>query len=229
MTGEELKVARERRGWTQQQAAKRLGVTQAYFSMMERGRRVLPTRLARRAAEVLHASPVTLPLRVETLEEAFDSDKVRTQLAALGYPGFAHLSGKVKRNPAEVLAGALKESDLDTRVREGLPWLAAKYADMDWDWLVQNAKLNDLQNRLGFVATLAKQVAEKYNDEQRARRLSEYAGVLDRARLVKEDTFCHESMTQAERSWLRTNRPAEAKHWNLLTDIQLQYLTHAEL
>ena len=229
MTGEELRQAREGRRWTQQQAAKRLGVTQAYLSMLERGRRALPARLARRAAEVLQASPVTLPLRLEALGEPFDSDKVRTQLAALGYPGFAHLEGRVRHNPAELLAGALKQDDLDTRVREGLPWVAAKYADMDWDWLVQNAKLNDLQNRLGFVTTLAKQVAEKYNDEQRARRLSEYAGVLDRARLVKEDTLCHESMTQAERNWLRTNRPDEAKHWNLLTDIQLQYLTHAEL
>ena len=229
MTGEELRQAREGRRWTQQQAAKRLGVTQAYLSMLERGRRALPARLARRAAEVLQASPVTLPLRLEALGELFDSDKVRTQLAALGYPGFAHLEGRVRHNPAELLAGALKQDDLDTRVREGLPWVAAKYADMDWDWLVQNAKLNDLQNRLGFVTTLAKQVAEKYNDEQRARRLSEYAGVLDRARLVKEDTLCHESMTQAERNWLRTNRPDEAKHWNLLTDIQLQYLTHAEL
>ncbi len=100
---------------------------------------------------------------------------------------------------------------------------------MDWDWLVQNAKLNDLQNRLGFVATMAKQVAEKHEDGARARRLQEYAGVLDRARLVKEDTLCHESITQVERNWLRVNRPEEAKHWNLLTDMREQNLTHAEL
>ena len=229
MTGEELRQAREGRGWTQQQAAKRLGVTQAYLSMMERGRRALPARLARQAARLLDASPVTLPLRLEALNEPFDSDKVRTQLAALGYPGFAHLEGRVRHNPAELLAGALKQNDLDMRVLEGLPWLTAKYADMDWDWLVQNAKLNDLQNRLGFVTTMAKQVAKKCEDAARVRRLSEYAEVLDRARLVKEDTLCHDSITQVEKSWLRVNRPEEAKHWNLLTDMRLESLAHAEL
>lgn len=229
MTGEELREARRGRGWTQQQAARRLGVTQAYLSMMERGRRSLPVRLARRAAEVLQASPVTLPLRAEALQEAFDSDKVCKQLAALGYPGFAYMGGKAKQNPAEVLAGALLQPDLDVRVTEGLPWLAAKYADMDWDWLVQNAKLNNLQNRLGFVTSMAKQVAEKHEDAARARKLSEYAGVLDRARLANEDTLCRSSMTQVERNWLRENRPEEAKHWNLLTDMQVGNLSHAEL
>src|SRR2546430_13866780 len=53
MTGEELRDARERKSLTQQQVAERLGVTQAYFSMLENGRRVLPARLARRAVTVL--------------------------------------------------------------------------------------------------------------------------------------------------------------------------------
>jgi transcriptional regulator with XRE-family HTH domain len=229
MTGEELKEARERKGFTQQQAARRLGVTQAYFSMMESGRRVLPTRLARRAVAVLGASPAALPLRVESLVESFDSDAVRKELAALGYPGFAYLGGKARHNPAEVLANALKEADLDSRVVEGLPWLAARYADMDWDWLVQRAKLSDLQNRLGFVTTMAVQLAANAADTVRARKLEEYAAVLDRSRLVKEDTLCHDGMTQAERNWLRTNRPDEAKHWNLLTDMKAENLTHGQL
>ena len=229
MTGEELRDARERKSLTQQQVAERLGVTQAYFSMLENGRRVLPARLARRAVTVLEASPVVLPLRLESLEEPFDSDKVRNELAALGYPGFAYLGGKARRNPAEVLANALKESNLDSRVVEGLPWLAARYADMDWDWLVQRAKLADLQNRLGFVTTMAVQLAANSADAGRKRKLEEYAGVLDRSRLVKEDTLCHDGMTQAERNWLRTNRPEEAKHWNLLTDMKAANLAHGQL
>lgn len=124
---------------------------------------------------------------------------------------------------------ALNESDLDSRVAEGLPWLVLRYADMDWDWLVQNAKLFDRQNRLGFVTTLALQLAAKSSEPHRSRKLKEYAGVLDRSRLVREDTFCRDSLTEAERKWLRLNRPSEAKHWNLLTDMKAENLPHAAL
>src|SRR5258707_1343275 len=63
-------------------------------------------------------------------------------------------------------------------------------------------------------------------DTSRQRKLSEYAGVLERSRLVREDTLCHESLTAAERKWLRENRPAEARHWNLLTDMRVENLVH---
>ena len=39
MTGEALKTGREHASLTQQEAASRLGLTQAYLSMLERGRR----------------------------------------------------------------------------------------------------------------------------------------------------------------------------------------------
>src|SRR5271156_1793422 len=233
MNGRELKEARLGAGWTQQQAAGKLGVTQAYLSMAERGYRVLPSSLARKAVEVLDAPPTALPLREEGVVALSDSDQLRAELAALGYPGFAHVRGshgraaRVRRNPAEVLLNALTQADVDTRVVEGLPWLAYTYADLNWDWAVQNAKLHDLQNRLGFVTTVACQlgasqgvapgVGGQPSDVQRFRRLKEYAAVLERSRLAKEDTLCHDSLTEAERKWLRVNRPAEASHWNLLT------------
>lgn len=229
MNGQELREARLQKDWTQQQAAERLGVTQAYLSMLEHGRRVLPHSLARRAVEVLHAPPTTLPLSDARLSTLHGSEKLRSELAGLGYPGFAHLRVRARRNPAEILLTALNESDLDTRVAEGLPWVALRYADMDWDWLVQNAKLFDRQNRLGFVTTLAFQLASKSREPHRSRRLKEYVGVLDRSRLVREDTFCHDSLTETERKWLRLNRPPEAKHWNLLTDMKAENLPHAAL
>jgi len=231
MHGQDLKEARLRRGWTQRQAAERLGVTQAYLSMAEHGRRALPSTLVRKAVELLHASPTALPVGEYTVALASNSDKLRSQLAALGYPGFAHVSGRVRRNPAEVLLNALNSSDLDTRVVEALPWLAFTYPDLDWDWAVQHAKLHDLQNRLGFVTTLASRLgaspsAGQPTDEPRSRRLKEYVAVLDRSRLAKEDTLCHDSLTEAERKWLRVNRSAEAVHWNLLTDMKAENLPH---
>jgi len=139
------------------------------------------------------------------------------------------LRAKARRNPAEVLLTALNEANLDNRVTEGLPWLALAYADMDWHREVQNAKLLDRQNRLGFVVTMASQLASESGDPQRSGRLREYMGVLERSRLVKEDTLCHDSLTEAERKWFRSSRSAEAAHWNLLTDMKAGNLPHATL
>jgi hypothetical protein len=191
----------------------------------------LPSVLVRKAVEILQASPTALPLREDSVGAPNDSDKLRSELAGLGYPGFAHVRGRVRRNPAEVLLNALNKAELDTRVVEGLPWLAFTYADLDWDWAVRNAKLHDLQNRLGFVATLASRLgaspsSSQSTDEPRSRRLKEYAAVLDRSRLAKEDTLCHDSLTEAERKYLRANRPAEAAHWNLLSDMKAENLPH---
>ncbi len=229
MTGQDLREARRKKGWTQEETAEKLGVTQAYLSMLESGRRAMPYTLARRAAETLDAPPTALPLRASAADSPVESEKLSLQLTALGYPGFAHLRARTRRNPAEVLLTALNAADLDSRVTEGLPWLALAYPEMDWDWMVQNAKLLDRQNRLGFVVTLASQLASKSADSRGAGKLREYVGVLERSRLVKEDTLCQDSLTEAERKWLRSNRPAEAAHWNLLTDMKAENLPHAAL
>ena len=229
MTGRDLRDARRKKGWTQEETAEKLGVTQAYLSMLESGRRSMPSTLARLAVETLHAPPTALPLHTQAVETPPGSEKLSLQLAALGYPGFAHLRAKARRNPAEVLLTALHAANLDNRVTEGLPWLALAYADMDWDWVVPNAKLLDRQNRLGFVVTLASQLASKSTDPHRSARLKEYAAVLERSRLAKEDTLCHDSLTEAERKWLRAHRPATAAHWNLLTDMKAENLPHATL
>jgi hypothetical protein len=34
-------------------------------------------------------------------------------------------------------------------------------------------------------------------------------------------------MTNAERRWLQQNRPEQARHWNLLTDLELDNLPYA--
>jgi transcriptional regulator with XRE-family HTH domain len=229
MTGQDLREARKKKGWTQEETAEKLEVTQAYLSMLESGRRSMPSDLARLAVETLQAPPTALPVHAKTFETPVGSEKLSLQLAALGYPGFAHLRARARRNPAEVLLTALHAANLDTRVTEGLPWLALAYADMDWDWVVRNSKLLDRQNRLGFVVTLASQLASKSADSHRSGRLREYAAVLERSRLVKEDTLCHDALTEAERKWLRSNRPAEAAHWNLLTDMKAENLPHATL
>jgi transcriptional regulator with XRE-family HTH domain len=228
MDGSELREARLERGWTQLETAERLGVTQAYLSMLERGKRVLPRGLTRKVVEVLHAAPTALPFRDLEVVAASGGERLPYELAALGYPEFEHLRGGVRRNPAEVLFHALNQAELDARVAEGLPWVAMTYAEMKWDWLVQNAKLYDRQNRVGFVVTLAQQVAERAEKMAESRRLEEYVSVLERSRLVREDTLGHEKLTEAEKKWLRANRSEEAKHWNLLTDMRVENLPYAK-
>lgn len=228
MDGKALRDARQTRNWTQNRAARALGVTQAYLSMLETGSRVVSKHVVRKALKVFDLPATALPLQVGT--SVLSSPRKRdfgAELAALGYPGFAYLRTQARRNPADVLLDALNEPDLDARVAEGLPWLALTYVDLDWDWLVRNAKLQDRQNRLGFAVSLAGEVAAGKQESEKARKLRRWLDVLEKARLAREDTFCHDAMTQTERAWLRDHRSSVASHWNLLTDMETKDLAYA--
>src|ERR1700727_1480735 len=228
MDGTRLKEGRQKRNWTQLQAARALGVTQAYLSMVEKGRRAVSAVLAGKARKVYDLPATVLPLPLESSASVWSSPThdFTADLAALGYPGFAYLKTKAPQNPAGVLLDALDQANLDARVIEGLPWLALTYVDMDWDWLVRNAKVRDRQNRLGFAVSLASEVAARNSDADLGQKLRHRLAILENARLVREDTFCHDSMTQAERRWLRVHRSPEAAHWNLLTDMKGEQLAY---
>jgi len=228
LTGTELKSARENAQWTQQQAASGLGLTQAYLSMVEGGLRPVSNRLASRVLKVFDFPPTALPLEPEELA-AWKKDELPSDLGRLGYPGFGFFRGKPRRNPAELLFHALRQSDLDARIVAALPWLTATYVDMDWNWLVSRVKLDDRQNRLGFVVAIAGELAGNAGDDGRSKQLSLRLASLEQSRLVKEDTLCHDSMTKAERNWLRKHRPLTARHWNLLTDLEVRHLAFAPL
>ena len=130
-------------------------------------------------------------------------------------------------NPAVVLWAALRSADLETRLVEALPWVAWKYSDLDWDWLLQRLKVTDLQNRLGFVVALAKDVAACHGDLASAAKLAAVETRLERGRLAREDTLCRETMTDAERRWLASARSALAAHWNVLSDLRPENLPYA--
>lgn len=228
MTGEQLRMGREQKGWEQAVAAPKLGVSQPYLSLLETGRRRVPKELARKAVRVYGLSAATLPLETswERLKPA-DEALLAVDLVSLGYPGLSYLKPRRGKNPAEVLLSALAASDLDSRLVEALPWVVWRFPEMDWRWLVGAAKLNDLQNRLGFVTSVARRLAERQGDIGTAALLREKESVLERARLAREDTLCHASLTEAERRWLRTHRPEEAKHWGLLTNLSPEHLDYA--
>jgi len=92
--------------------------------------------------------------------------------------------------------------------------------------LVSAAKAKDLQNKLGFLTNVARRLAETRGDGTKAETLRNQEVLLERSRLLLEDTLCHDSLTNAEKRWLETSRPEEAKHWRLFTDFSLEHLRY---
>jgi transcriptional regulator with XRE-family HTH domain len=228
MNGRDLRSGREQKGWTQQEAASRLGVSQPYLSLLEKEARRVPEKLARKAASTFRLSAVTLPAKTEWhAVQHQNEDVLAADLAALGYPGFSHLKARRKKNPAEVLLSALSAQDLNSRLTEALPWVMLKYSDLDWNSLIREVKVRDLQNRLGFVTSLARAVAERQGDQVKAELLRSKEAALARSRLLMEDTLCRDSLTKTERQWLNTARSKDAKYWRLLTDLRPEHLSYA--
>ena len=228
MTGADLISGRNQKGWTQQEAAKKLKVSQPYLSLLENSVRRVPEELARKAATVFGLSAVALPIKTgwENVQPT-DSNGAAADLGCLGYPGFAYLQTKRRKNPAEVLLSALSARRLNPRVAEALPWLLLQFPDLDWKLLISAAKLRDLQNKLGLVTCLARILAEKRGEFEKAELLRSQEKILERSRLLMEDTLCNDTLTQAERRWLETNRPDEARHWRVLTDLSAEHLNYA--
>jgi transcriptional regulator with XRE-family HTH domain len=219
-----LKLARLQHGWTEKQAATKLGISQSYSAMLESGRRRVTPRLARTFISVygLNRTPNVFDPRSKVADQ-----ELATMLAAWGYPGFAPLKrGVAELNPPEVLLRALSQDELETRLAEANPWILVKYWHMDTTWLVKQAKLNDQQNRLGFVVSLATRMSEKSDSpfESRNEALKNLEETLEKSRLAREDAFLNCSDTVVERQSLQQNRSEEAKHWKLLTSWRLEHL-----
>lgn len=227
MTGPDLQSARRSLSWTQKRAACKLGVTQAYLSMLERGRRAPSEEFAARLAAVYALSPTALSLpKGEWPPLQARGGEIAEELARLGYPGRKRERRGMARNPAEVLILALTQSDLDRRVVEALPWLFLRYPEMDTGWLLDRAKRLDLQNRLGFIVSLAREVREA-RGESAPPNLVELDAALDRSRLARFGTLCQNSMSEDEGRYLYENRSETARRWNLLTDLKAEDLTYA--
>jgi len=84
MTGKDLKLGREAKGWTQEQAAAGLSVSQPYLSLMGKGLRPVSKKLARKAASAFELSATTLPVETswETVQPT-DPNTLAMDFAAL--------------------------------------------------------------------------------------------------------------------------------------------------
>jgi transcriptional regulator with XRE-family HTH domain len=223
----DLRTARKRKGLTQEKAALSLGVTQAYLSMLENNRRPVPANQLSRVVEVYGLSYAALPLRGQESWHQLQNRTIASQLAALGYPGFSYMNtNRPQWNPAELLVAALTKNELESRVIEGLTWLVYAFTNMNWDWVTREAKANDVTNRLGFVVTLARNLAERKANCSVAETMRTVEKRLRPSTLVREETLCHDQMTQAERKWLEERRSLEARQWHVLSDLTPEHLQH---
>lgn len=214
---------------TQMEAAKKLGVSQTYLSLFEQGKRPLTDRLTKKAVRVFNLPPTALPVKYNARNaQTASSRNLVKDLAALKYPGYSHVAPSRPKNPVQVLIGALGANNLEARLVEALPWVLLKFSDIEWQTLVDAAKLRDLQNRLGFLTALARELAEKSGDSKKAAQLARREKALESSRLVKEDTLCRLPLTNAERRWILQNRSENAAHWNILSDLSAENLSYAE-
>jgi hypothetical protein len=143
----------------------------------------------------------------------------------LGYPGFAHLArrGGAAKHPGAVLLTALAQPELEARAVEALPWLLLRYWSLDPAWLTREAKVRDLQNRLGFVVSLAREVAEREGDGPRLAALRALEAALDGVGLRVRNPG---PAALPRPSGTGRHAPLAARHWNLLTDWTAEALRH---
>src|SRR5271165_6897376 len=225
-----VKRARKQAGLTQQRAAAKLRVCQSYLSMVENGQRALSPELARRMVHVYKLSPVSFPPSESRWDpKRANPDQLAADLAGVGYPGFAYLrKRRSERNPGELLLTALAQDRLEARLFEALPWLVLKYWEMDPEWLVQQAKLHDLQNRLGFVVSLARKAGRRsaLPDSRRDAALEQLEATLRRSLLACEELLAGAHVSESERRWLKKHRSKEARDWNVLSNWRQEALRY---
>lgn len=225
--GPKLRAARLATGWTQEEAASRLGLRQPTLSRFENGRSLPTLKQFLRLAELYGVSPASLlgadgrnPVLPYRLPLGVSYSDLVASLVGHGYAGLVGPKGLKPALPPELtLVGLLAEPSLEPRVVEGLPWLLLNYP-MDGAYLRDVARLYDLQNRLGWTATVAHQLAERAPARSpyrpRATWLAELVAELEQARLAREDSLCHPTLTERMKGLLRQRRPEFSRRWNLL-------------
>lgn len=228
MNGSQLLQARQNRNWEQIETAEKLGVSQSYLSLLETGKREITKKISLRAVKLFGFSPTALPIESKFEElVSVKNDELAQDLGTLGYPKFAFLKSKKTKNPLEVLFLALKIENLESRLVEALPWIIFTYSDLDWEKLFKLIKINDLQNKLGFLLCLAREIAERLKDGQKVEFLREREAELAKSRLLQETSFSR-NLTETEKKWLKTNRSADAKFWRVLSDLEVKHLDYAK-
>ncbi|MDQ3068602.1 MAG: helix-turn-helix transcriptional regulator [Acidobacteriota bacterium] len=230
----ELLDFRARFGFSQAHLAQMLGVTQAYISQIESGRRPVTRQLANRLAalpDLPEISPTVFPVsREPAASEENESADLAADLGALGYPPFTPLPGHRPNNPAAVILAIIGRRHVGPNVIAGVPWVLLSFPSLDTRWLLDQTRRRNLQNRLGFLTDLALLVARARGAKptqpaQPTEPLEHLRAELEDSRLVKEDTLAR-VLPPAERQFFSVHRSDTARHWNLVTGLAVEHLPY---
>lgn len=228
-----LKSYRNARNLSQADLARALGVTQAYVSQVEAGRRPVTRKLAERLGALPDLPPAVLPPALAELDGQ-DAD-LAADLGALGYPPFAGGRPRRARNPAAVVLAIISPRQVAPNVMNAVPWVLLTFPGIDAAWLTDQARRRNLQNRLGFLTDLAIELArarvarageaERDAASDALAALEALRAELEESRLANAGTLAR-VLGPAERQFFEEHRGAAARHWNLhtgLTAAQLPY------
>jgi len=144
---------------------------------------------------------------------------LRDALGALGYPGFLSLFSELEaeqehHDPAVVLMAALACDRIEESVVEALPWLILRYEHLDWAWLVAEARRRSVQNRLGFVVSLALRASASSLGMERLTRLAAIEEELYACRSARDEAKWLR-VPPARRWWADARRSDEAAQWGV--------------
>ena len=207
MTGNRMQQFRQNSGWNQARLAARLGVAQAYVSMMER--EDVRCRIAWRGGAICFSCRPRFcrcPDKGagQTGRRGLDCRESRP----VGISWFqVFVQARTKTASCRASSPGIGPPAARTEASEALAWLLLQFEDLDAAWLVGEAESPDLQNRLGFTVSLARNVAHHSPEfGHRSRSLKALEEKLKPSRLANEGTFGGGEMSQGMPAWVRKNR-----------------------
>ncbi|MDQ3170158.1 MAG: helix-turn-helix domain-containing protein [Acidobacteriota bacterium] len=221
----QLRRYRTGRSLSQSALALELGVTQAYVSQVESGARPISRELAERLGTLPGLPASVIPAGHAEVDDA-DAD-LAAETGALGYPPFAAAAGARPRNPAAVIVAILGRRQVAPSVMAAVPWLLLSNAEIDATWLIDQVRLRNLQNRLGFLTDLAIDLAQSAFaiEDAHLEALRALRASLEESRLANEGTLAR-VLTSTERQFFEEHRSAAARHWHLLTGLTAAQLPY---
>ena len=166
MSGAQVRAARERLGLTQQQAARRWRLSQPYVSLVEHDKRPTPHRLASPWRTLSPRWLLGCPFK--PVRPSLTTCRCSSVLSVIRDSGTSPRRA-MSRIQRVVALAALRTPVVPARVTEALPWLLVTFVNLDWGWLLDNAKLSNVQNRLGFLVHLAKAARRTARRSERCR------------------------------------------------------------
>lgn len=215
------KRLKEARGdMTQADVAKRLGWTQSLVCKLESGFRE-PSALELWGLAKIYRRPLSFFFLEKGAGQPLfvTEESVAWHVAHYGYNFLVcrkEYNGGLHLSPEETILAVLQWFP-DPRLMEAIPVLLY-VNDIDADDLYERAWKENLQNRLGFIASVTIECIESYGAKGKLANLLRLKKRLEPIKLAREDSFQEkiEKLSEGALNYLRQTRDPIASDWNIL-------------